>query len=360
MTKNFNEMNNSLNKYGALESVYKDNLKNEMEVYQRIRRLDESDNEKITYNQQAGDLKLDKAFEELKNSSLFIIQFIQNFNEFTKFDEKINKYINDINYQNRISENTIKKNTENYDDLKIKLDELTNFCLNYYDEANLTYYKMKESIINYVMEINNIIEKCANITYKSISDKYIEYKNNFNKINNEVNDVKESVNIEKYKEQREKGDYTIETNIKNYKIDNKFTLDILFEGKDIKRPKIVEKVINRNKPKNFEIDIYINSGHEKLGRKINVEFNNISSSIEINYYSGLNDAIIKTNFSYDEYNIYTRYYQSILQNIPRTIGGISFNNMGIPGIKYIETPENEKYVEIIQSKTENKNISYSY
>ena len=35
----------------------------------------------------------------------------------------------------------------------------------------------------------------------------------------------------------------------------------------------------------------------KLGRKINVGFNNISSSIDINFDGGLNDAIISTNFS---------------------------------------------------------------
>ena len=105
MTENFKEMNESLKKYGALESEYKKNLDKEISNYQRIRRLDELDNEKIIYKQQAANLKLDKTFQELKKSSLFVLDFIQNFNEFSKFDEKISKYINDINYQNIISNN---------------------------------------------------------------------------------------------------------------------------------------------------------------------------------------------------------------------------------------------------------------
>jgi len=109
MTENFKEMNESLKKYGALESEYKKNLDKEISNYQRIRRLDELDNEKIIYKQQAANLKLDKTFQELKKSSLFVLDFIQNFNEFSKFDEKISKYINDINYQNIISNNTINK-----------------------------------------------------------------------------------------------------------------------------------------------------------------------------------------------------------------------------------------------------------
>ena len=44
---------------------------------------------------------------------MVINDFIDSFTLFTNFDERINKYINNINYQNGLSENIIKKNTDN-------------------------------------------------------------------------------------------------------------------------------------------------------------------------------------------------------------------------------------------------------
>ena len=354
-------MNESLKKYGALESEYKKNLDKEISNYQRIRRLDELDNEKIIYKQQAANLKLDKTFQELKNSSLFVLDFIQNFNEFSKFDEKISKYINDINYQNIISNNTINKYNEYYDELSSKLYELNSLSLRYYDKANLTYYKMKGSIIKYIMEIDELIKKCENITYKTIADNYINIKDNFNPVNTLKNKELESLPLEKYKEEKEEKNYIIETNVENYIIDNQFILDILFEDDDIKKPKIVGKVINKNKPKSFVINFYSKSGQSgKLGRKINVEFNNISSSIDINFDGGLNDAIINTNFSYEEYNIHTKFYETIENTQIIVIGGIQFEIPGISIEKDIDPPENEKELEVVKSKTKNKTESYSY
>ena len=361
MTENFKEMNESLKKYGALESEYKKNLDKEISNYQRIRRLDELDNEKIIYRQQAANLKLDKTFQELKKSSLFVLDFIQNFNEFSKFDEKISKYINDINYQNIISNNTINKYNEYYDELSSKLYELNSLSLRYYDKANLTYYKMKGSIIKYIMEIDELIKKCENITYKTIADNYINIKDNFNPVNTLKNKELESLPLEKYKEEKEEKNYIIETNVENYIIDNQFILDILFEDDDIKKPKIVGKVINKNKPKSFVINFYSKSGQSgKLGRKINVEFNNISSSIDINFDGGLNDAIINTNFSYEEYNIHTKFYETIENTQIIVIGGIQFEIPGISIEKDIDPPENEKELEVVKSKTKNKTESYSY
>ncbi len=220
---------------------------------------------------------------------------------------------------------------------------------------------MKESIIKYIMEIDELIKKCENITYKTIADNYINIKDNFNPVNTLKNKELESLPLEKYKEEKEEKNYIIETNVENYIIDNQFILDILFEDDDIKKPKIVGKVINKNKPKSFVINFYSKSGQSgKLGRKINVEFNNISSSIDINFDGGLNDAIINTNFSYEEYNIHTKFYETIENTQIIVIGGIQFEIPGISIEKDIDPPENEKELEVVKSKTKNKTESYSY
>ena len=359
-TKYFNEMNQTINNYGYIESYYKENLNKEILNYHNIRRLDELDNEKIIYKQQAADLKLDETFQELKNSSLFLKEFIQSFSGFSKFDEKINKYINDIKYQNTISENTIKKNTENYDELSSKLYELNSLSLRYYNKANLTYYKLKESIIDFIVEINELIEKCANITYKSIADYYISIKDEFNPVN-EVNKNEEILPSIEYTEEKEEYNYIIETTFEKYLKDNQFILDILFEDEDIKKPKIVGKVINRNKPKSMKIDFYSMSGQTgKIGRKINVEFNNISSSIEIKFDGGLNNAIINFNLSYDKYNIYTKFYESVDYTEDVDVGGLYLPGVIFDDENDVETPETEETLELVESKTENKIVSYSF
>ena len=177
----------------------------------------------------------------------------------------------------------------------------------------------------------------------------------------EVTLKKESLPLEKYKEEKEENNYIIETNVENYIIDNQFILDILFEDDDIKKPKIVGKIINKNKPKSFLINFYSKSGQSgKLGRKINVEFNNISSSIDINFDGGLNDAIINTNFNYEEYNIHTKFYETIENTQIIVIAGIQFEIPGISIEKDIDPPENEKELEVVKSKTKNKTESYSY
>ena len=64
------------------------------------------------------------------------------------------------------------------------------------------------------------------------------------------------------------------------------------------------------KPKKFDIDFYSTFDQSnKLGRKINVTFNNISSYTDIIFDTGLNQANIITNFDFDEYTVKTKYYE---------------------------------------------------
>ena len=219
---------------------------------------------------------------------------------------------------------------------------------------------MKESIIDFIVEINELIEKCANITYKSIADYYISIKDEFNPVN-EVNKNEEILPSIEYTEEKEEYNYIIETTFEKYLKDNQFILDILFEDEDIKKPKIVGKVINRNKPKSMKIDFYSMSGQTgKIGRKINVEFNNISSSIEIKFDGGLNNAIINFNLSYDKYNIYTKFYESIDYTEDVVVGGLYLPGVILDNENDIETPETEETLELVESKTENKIVSYSF
>ena len=355
----FDSMNNSLKSYAPSEDDYKINLEEEMSNYQRIRRLEETDDKRLNYDQQAADYK----FQQLKKTSVLIIDFIESFNLFSNFEDKLNKYINDINYQKSLSENIIIKDTDNYDELSTTLYELNSHSLKYYDKVNKTYSKLKEFIINRIQLINEYIDNCSDITFKTIAQKYKDIKDEFNPTDNKIEEDKDNVVVDDYnKEADDDLSYTIKTKIEKYSIDDEFNLDIIFEGDEIKKPKVIGKIVNKNKPKSFEIDIFSKNGNfcGKLGRRINAAFNNVSLLTVINFDGGLNEAKINSNFSYDEYAVRTNFYETIEINEVIEIGGIIFPLPTQCLEESREKPENEKDLEIIPSKNNNEEKAYTF
>ena len=358
----FDDMNKTLKKYGTSDEEYQLNLEKEISNYSRIRRLEDTAEEKILYNQQSADYKLDKTFQELKNTSINIKEFIESLTLFNKFDEKLNKYISDINYQNSISEETILKNKDNYEELSMKLYELKSLSLDYYNNANNTYHKLKEFMVNKTEIIYELIKKCINITYETISNKYIFYIDEFNPTNKKIVEEKDSIVIEKFSQNVDNDlSYYVDSKVEKLSVDNEFTLDILFEGES-KKPKIIGKVVNKNLPKTFEINFYSKSGQMcgKIGRKIIADFNNISLSSNIIFDSGLNNAKINSNFNNEEYNVRTNYYEEVEHTDVIIIAGIKFEIPFSCQIVALEAPEGEKNLEIIPSKMNNEVKDYTY
>ena len=342
----FNEINNSFNNYGNTEIEYKKSLEIEMDKNKRNRLLEESDEGIKIYSQHIGDLNVDNSFYQIINSSILNKDFIQTNELFAEFDEKLINYINDIKLQNIISEDLIINNKENYDDLSLKLLELNNISLEYYSRTNSSYQKIKDSIINSINKIDEMIENCANITFKTISNKYIEIKDNFNRINNLINKEEKS----NFEQEEVKDNYIIKTSMKNYLIENEFSLDIIFEEDNNNKPKVIGKILNKNHPKKIEIDFYSNQGNKgKMGRIINVELNNINLTSFINFDAGINELKIDKEFELDEYNIYTKFYEEIEIFKEYKIVGITFYISSNLQHKEIEPPENEKELETIPS-----------
>ena len=135
--------------------------------------------------------------------------------------------------------------------------------------------------------------------------------------------------------------FTVETKVANYLIDNKFTLDLVFD-EETKTPKLVGKMINNIKPKKFDIDFYSSTGQNgKLGRTINVAFNDISSSSNIVFDSGKNQATVVTNFNFDEYTVKTQYYKETTSNVIKPILGVIVVIPGVKNMTNIDTPDND-------------------
>ena len=356
----FNKFINILKNYGSIEDTYKKNLDKEIANYRRIRILEEDDSE-IEENKIA-DVKLNNTFSELKNSSSLVKEFIQSLNLFNTFEDNVKKYISDKSKEYSFSEYTLEKNkdkNENYDLMIETLEELNKLSSEYYNQTQNIYNIMREQIINNIIQINDLINSCEKVTYETINNKYIEIKDNFNKIEESNNLEKQKINLPPYKSQQTDCYFTIETKVENYLIDNKFSLDIIFEGES-KTPKVVGRVVNNILPKVFDIDFYSSTGQNgKLGRKINVVFNNISSYTNIVFDAGLNQANIITNFNFDEYSIKTQYYQEKVESVTKIIMGMTIVIPGVPTTVDIETPVEEKFKAIpAKNKTLIDNFIY--
>ena len=365
INSNFSEyidsMNQSLKDYGIIKEKYSFNLEREISNSSRIRRLEDTNEEKMLYNQQIADIKIDKTFQELKNNSISIIQFLESLSYFYNFDEKIEKYTKELASQVKYSEYVLNRNKQknnNYDKMMRRLRELQRVGENYYLEANKSYYKMKELIFNETNGINELIDICTDITFNTIAENYNQYKNSFTPIKNIYNKEKEDININ----YEDGNNYFAIAHIKNYLIENEISLDIIFEDNDIKKPKVIGKIINNISPKNFIIDFYSKSGQKygRIGREINLLFNNISSCSIINFDARLNKAILNTDFNFGDYTIKTNFYQQKeVKNSKPIVGG----NYKIPSTskkEYIDPPENEAVSEDIPSKKSNKYEEYIF
>ena len=232
----------------------------------------------------------------------------------------------------------------------------------YYEKVNSSYHKTKELIRESIDKINELIEKCTNITFKTITNKYIEYKNNFNAIDDKNEKEEDEYNLEDYNERIDDKNYTVKSKIKSYKTENEIKLEINFEDGEMKMPKIEGYLINKNRPESLEIDIFSKYGQKcgKFGRRITALMNNISLSVDLNFYGGSNNGsfIIKTDF--DEYTIKNYFYETKEIKLSRKIGNIYFPLPSRCDEIKAEIPEGEKEEETIDAKKIETNIGYNF
>jgi hypothetical protein len=350
-----NKVNEYLESYGLTEDKYAENLEKEIIRYQRIRRLDDLDSDKKNYNEKVDDIKIEKTFSQLKDNSLSLKEFFNSLNLFNEFDEKIKKYINDINYSYAISKNRTEKFKEYYDNINEKLQELYQLSIQYYNSANFSFYNIKELIKNFINKIDKNIENSANITYNSLSNEYIKIKDKFKTVNiKDQNTIQKSIPENSITATNDKI-YFIASTISNLLVENEFNLDIVLEKENF-GPLIVGNITNKNRPEKLEIDFYTKTGNNcgKIGRRITILFNNISLLSNFSFNWGDNNLLIDNVLDADEYEIKTENYEIKEKGSETILFGIPFNNYEC------EESEGKTEREIIASKKDKTNKEYIY
>ena len=344
------------NSYGVLNTKYSELLEKEIIEIDNLRKLEDSNINK----QEIGDIKLDKTFKLLKNTSNELMNFIDNLNLFSSFEEKIKKYLVDINEQYIVSQNNIKNmnNDEKMNkNLNQHLTDLKNYIIQYYNKVNASYYQTKAYISISMNEINFYLEQSANVTYDLINNKYKEIKSTFSPINNKINEQK-TIEINKHTEKINEVVYIVETEIDKYYLENEISIELIFEQGDIIMPKIKGKIINKSKPNRMVIDLYSNYGNicEIKGRRMTINFNNVSFVSDFVYESSLNKLTLNNTIDFSEYNIRNEKYIIIEEKFIKVLGGIKF----ILPTKCKSTLDGESEVQVIDDVTKNNIEIYEF
>ena len=356
LTSYFDKYIEILNNYGDNNETYALNLQNEIIKYDN----NINNNEKELYN-----INFDISFNNLKNTSNNTIHFISNFDLFNKFEEIINNNINKKNNQYEYSKYILNlnnnKNSSDNDIMLQRLNKLNNISLQYYSQVNNIFITMKNKLINNIIKINDLINNSENITNEVINNNYLNIIKKFKPIKYNETKTEDSISIPEYTYYDFDSDsiFTIETSINNYIINNEFSFETIYDEK-IKTPKVIVNLINNIKPKSFIIDAYSsNETAGKIGREINVMFNNIYSKSNFIFDGKLINATATHNFNFEEYSVKTQYYEEKITSFNIVILGITFTVPESKIYQYIETPYNEKFYEI-PSKNETIIEKYQY
>ena len=111
--------------------------------------------------------------------------FILNISLFSELENKISNlnYNQDIEYKySKYILSLYKSDINNYFRMLDELNALNDISLEFYSQINFLFSKMKEQIINNIIEINQLILNCENITNEVINSNYTKLINNLKQI----------------------------------------------------------------------------------------------------------------------------------------------------------------------------------
>ena len=307
-----NYINNKINLYDA--ENYAKKLENEKDKLTSRRRrylenINTEDDIKEDYSERVADKPLDDIFSKLLDTADNVQSYVDSLNEFNKFDEKIKNYINDTNIAEKNSSQLIEmydfeENTKKI--LNDKLSYLKNISLIYYNKVNDIYSIVRNNIKNSIKNINGELKKCANVTYETFANNYINILNNetYKSMNKTYSNITKELNPIEHRSTSENLELIFETKISNFRQYSGFKFDIQYEeSKNIKKPKISASVTNKNLPKKMTIKTYEAFGEcGKIGKKIEIEFNDANYSTILNFDTNSTDIKLTSTTKFEGYS----------------------------------------------------------
>jgi hypothetical protein len=247
---------------------------------------------------------------------------------FDKFEEIIEKSIKKLNISYKETQQIIAniyQDDDMFETLNIKLDDLYNYSINYYEILRDNFNSFKAYIDDSLLEINTLINKCANITYKTFEDKYEEIASNSESFDKEYDDELDSETINKISS-NQNGEFQTTAEFKAIRKKGRFKYSLIkkVEGK-MKKYRIVASVVNQIKPNSMTIKISKHFG--ACGEdyyQIKADFNDINYSSNINFDTKQTVINVTTIADFEKYRYSIGRYK--IENSDDTI---CFNIFGI-------------------------------
>ena len=296
----------------------------------RTRRLEDRETEEDIneeFIEKAVDKPIDENFNKLMNISENSIKVMKTEESFDKFEEIIEKSIKKLNVSYKETQQIIAniyQDDDMFETLNIKLDDLYNYSINYYEILRDNFNSLKTYIEDSLLEIKILINKCANITYKTFEDKYEEIASDSESVDKEHN---EELDSETFKaiSSNQNGEFETIAEFKALKKKGRFKFSLIKEGEGkMKKLRIVASVVNQIKPDSMKIKVSQHFG--ACGEdyyEIKAEFKDINYSSNINFDT--KQAVIKVNTiaNFEKYRYSIGRYK-----IENSEGTICYNFLG--------------------------------
>ena len=305
----FDNINNIIEEYGIEE--YPNNLENkinEIGETKRLRRGRILTDEEISniIVERVADKAVDNAFNRILTSSNNAKTFINGFKMFDEFISKIEKNIINLNTAYKNSKNLILKNnyeeeTHNY--LIENLDDLRNKTMNYYNNISEIFIRLKNYLNDSINAVDNNLNECANVTYSTFGQKYINISKEVETINiddtKNEGDTQDSISVPN-QNKIINVDYTISGMVKKAK----FQFELIFEGTELKKPRVKLRIINQSKPDKLLFDLIepLNICGKTI-EKLVVPINNVNYTLNIDFYTNSTDLYVASLGDFDSYYI---------------------------------------------------------
>ena len=254
---------------------------------------------------------IEDTFQKILSTSENTRNYFDSLKAFSDFDKKINNYKNNLNIAYKSSKEQIKNNEyeeeiDNY--LNSKLNNLSNTLNNYYDKINESYYQLRDFLNKSLHDIDNTLNRCKDITYNTFNFEYEKISNKTQPVYTKYNTTDKNLNTLKYTKKTEHKVNKVLADLFDYKEYGEFKFDLIFEGTNFKKPKVVASIINKSKPKKAKLQV--SSPFGTCGETINeleIEFNDANYTMYIE--SENNNINVTTLTNFDKYKYSTEVYQ---------------------------------------------------
>ena len=315
-TNYINPIKNNINTYGIND--YPTNLENEINRIndrnrrRRARLLSEEEIE-IARQEKIADKGIDDTFKNLLTSSNNTKSYINTFKKFQEFDELITNSINKVNLaylssQKRIIDNDYEE--EVFNELNNKLENLKSISLDYYQQINQSYYRVKNYLIESINGIWTDLNKCANITYNTFTDKYNSISNEVESFDKEESEISQEKIQNTYVVGNQNQIISVNYTIINMTKKTKFKYDLLFEDAGIKKPFVKISINNENKPRKiyYELVKQLN-GCGRHVESLEIEANDLNYTMNVDFNTQSTDINLTAINKFQAYHYFKEIYE---------------------------------------------------